>query len=569
MTAPGFDPVAAEFPATVPSAASYGELTNNTVLRLGAAITATDLVIPIAEDISGVPDAGVVTIGLERIKYSSKGIGTLIVSSLADRGFDGSVAAVHAYHEFVYWNRIAHHYNKLAVELRATQVSLGTNLVNLATQADLDAHVIDTSTHGVTGDIAGTGDANVWTSNQKLNDDVQLIFGTGDDATVKYVAVDNKVVTTGVTQRFDSEVQFKAGPWFDVKAFGAVGDGVTDDTAAIQAASTAAGIGGRVLFSAGSYKTTGIITPLEGQTFAGVGKTSKLLLRITAGNKYGIQVSNLNSVTIRDIYLDGGNDIDTGIRFDTGGTGNAVIGCYFYDFPVTVTTSCIGVNTADHVAVRDCNFDTCRNYAVATNSTNHITVSGCHSFGSVGHVAFNLGTSHSQVIGCTFEIVDDVAIGIKLNGCTDCSAVGNTVRGTFVSPTNSKGITVSQDGVSTCFRNKVIGNTISGFQYGVEASFHPFYTLVEGNQISSCDTGIKADQGGIEEISLIGNYVYNCTTGIQAEVFHGALTNNVLHTCTTGVVLSSGSRFSVVGPNQYRSCTTRLTNNSNNQFALI
>ena len=46
------------------------------------------------------------------------------------------------------------------------------------------------------------------------------------------------------------------GPWIDVRAYGAVGDGVTDDTAAIQAASTAAGISGIVFYPDGEYKVT-------------------------------------------------------------------------------------------------------------------------------------------------------------------------------------------------------------------------------------------------------------------------------------------------------------------------
>lgn len=58
---------------------------------------------------------------------------------------------------------------------------------------------------------------------------------------------------------------FGGKPWFDVKAFGATGDGVTDDAIKLQAAFTAAGVaGGCVFIPAGRYKvTTGLTVPTQ------------------------------------------------------------------------------------------------------------------------------------------------------------------------------------------------------------------------------------------------------------------------------------------------------------------
>src|SRR2546426_11991882 len=50
-------------------------------------------------------------------------------------------------------------------------------------------------------------------------------------------------------------------PWYDVRAFGAQGDGTTDDTAAIQSAITAANpTGGTVFLSPGTYRVTASLT---------------------------------------------------------------------------------------------------------------------------------------------------------------------------------------------------------------------------------------------------------------------------------------------------------------------
>ena len=57
-------------------------------------------------------------------------------------------------------------------------------------------------------------------------------------------------------------------------AYGATGDGVTDDAAALAAAITAAGPGGTVFFPAGDYRTTVGLVPLSGQTWIGTGRQS-------------------------------------------------------------------------------------------------------------------------------------------------------------------------------------------------------------------------------------------------------------------------------------------------------
>ena len=50
-----------------------------------------------------------------------------------------------------------------------------------------------------------------------------------------------------------SQIEHTEDAWCDVRLYGAAGDGVTDDTAAIQAAISKAGTGGTVFFPEGIY----------------------------------------------------------------------------------------------------------------------------------------------------------------------------------------------------------------------------------------------------------------------------------------------------------------------------
>jgi hypothetical protein len=58
--------------------------------------------------------------------------------------------------------------------------------------------------------------------------------------------------------------------WSSVADHGAVGDGITDDTAAIEAAIIAAGVGGLVYFPPGRYLVSRTLWPMHGQIWRGV-----------------------------------------------------------------------------------------------------------------------------------------------------------------------------------------------------------------------------------------------------------------------------------------------------------
>lgn len=105
-------------------------------------------------------------------------------------------------------------------------------------------------------------------------------------------------------------------------AYGAVGDGVADDTAALQAAANAAGAAGvgqgKVLFlPPGNYKTTSPILIPPGVSVIGAGVGSRLLPVGCDGLHLQGPWSTIGAYCIRDLYIAGTNCTNfAGIRVD-------------------------------------------------------------------------------------------------------------------------------------------------------------------------------------------------------------------------------------------------------------
>ena len=133
--------------------------------------------------------------------------------------------------------------------------------------------------------------------------------------------------------------------WVDVKAYGAKGDGTTDDTAAIQAAINALVGGGTVFLPPGDFKVTSTLKKTQsfvgpsimgagfGKTkimYSGAADTAAIYIQGGSGAMSGIKISGINFVgnsSTVGIEIDG----QDGVFIDTCQFESNAVGVLFYN----------------------------------------------------------------------------------------------------------------------------------------------------------------------------------------------------------------------------------------------
>ena len=197
----------------------------------------------------------------------------------------------------------------------------------------------------------------------------------------------------------------------NVRDYGAVGNGVADDTSAVQAALSAAGSGGTVFFPAGTYKITSKLTTVANTVLRGAGRYATTLSK--AYNGYILNLAQWCKV--QDLGFNGNRSSFTG-----GGV------------EITLGSNTVTVSDQGQQLIQDCFFTGVSGYAV-------------------DYTVANKGW-HSRVVGCRFW---DTAADAAVSWPDEAALGGNR----YVSECDSDGPLVNARG---CDNGHVVGNICGG-----------------------------------------------------------------------------------------------------------
>lgn len=300
----------------------------------------------------------------------------------------------------------------------------------------------------------------------------------------------------------------KAREIVSVKDFGAVGDGITDETAAIQAAVDAVGAngGGVVYFPAGTYLVSQLNIASDDVSLRGESKKSTTIGRVANGGASHIYLTpSIKNISFRGFTLDGNEANQNPSLYVVGIRG---------DF-------------CRNIDIIDCGFTANGSRSTDFRASENITISSCHFYdtglnvagGNTGNAISvdNTGATNSKFVivsDCIFERWGDVAIGLPQ--CENVTVSNNIISGmgyfgltpkpeeTAISFAGGKNCTATGNVIRKVdtFGVAVVDRTISGVDYS------PKNITISSNSFTETSSPIRVEGFEAEfarNITIVGN----------------------------------------------------------------
>lgn len=359
-----------------------------------------------------------------------------------------------------------------------------------------------------------------------------------------------------------------ASVYINILAYGGVGDGVTDNAAALNAAlATITGNGGAIFFPAGKYLFSSAIsftypssTKIFSLMFAGVGDGASTLYW-PSGNGITLNLTGgMHSFHFRDLaFTTGAAGVGTAI------TANDSV--QLQDFPGCDVMNCVfigdnddrtkywnigaAINTVSGVAFYNCSF-----FGDAATNGNGIVLGGGSA--TTFQIIVNL-TSCSFFGGNNGLVVGENVQGVTVNQCNFTNGqtginVPGPAPGLFQLAVDNSQFAVSQNSIIAIGTIPVV--TVSNSLFFVSAAgsgifldTNEFFTIY-GNTFG-------ADTAGTGSAIAIGTTVGGAPSSISGNIFTSF---------QFGIELLVGSSNVLINDNQFAACTTPISNAGTNMY---